>query len=120
MKKTAQKFSHPTRGIIYALKNDRSFQSQFFGGWLFLLLMWLIFSPLAVWEWLFIGLCWALILITELQNSALEEALDKIHPELNENIGRSKDMVAGAVLLAAAYAVAVVIALSAIRWFGWS
>jgi diacylglycerol kinase len=78
-------------------------------------LVWLVFSPLAAWEWLFIGLCWILILITELQNSALEEALNRIHPELHENIGRSKDMAAGAVLLAVAYTIATIVALSLIR-----
>jgi len=78
-------------------------------------MLWLIFSPLAAWEWLFIGLCWTLILITELQNSALEEALNRIHPELHENIGHSKDMAAGAVLLAAVYAVGTIVALSIVR-----
>ena len=115
MKKTLTKFSHPVRGILYAIRHDKSFQIQFYGGLLFLFLMWLLFSPLAAWEWLFIGLCWTLILITELQNSALEEALNKLHPELHENIGRSKDMVAGAVLIAAAYTIATVVALSLVR-----
>jgi diacylglycerol kinase len=115
MRRIISRFPHATRGILYALKNDSSFQSQFYGGLLFLFLVWVIFSPLAAWEWLFIILCWALILITELQNSALEEALDKIHPELNENIGRSKDMAAGAVLLAVAYTLATIVALSLIR-----
>jgi len=115
MKKIATKFSHPARGILFALRYDKSFQIQFYGGILFLFLVWLIFSPLQPWEWLFVILCWTLILITELQNSALEEALDKIHPELHENIGRSKDMVAGAVLVAAAYTIATIVALSLIR-----
>jgi diacylglycerol kinase len=115
MRRIISRFPHATRGILYALKHDNSFQSQFYGGVLFLFLVWLVFSPLAPWEWLFVILCWALILITELQNSALEEALDKIHPELNVNIGRSKDMAAGAVLLAAAYTLATIVALSIIR-----
>ena len=115
MNRITARFSHPFRGLIYAVKNDQHFQSQFFGGILFILLMWLIFSPLAAVEWLFIGLCWTLILITELKNSALEEALNRIHPELHENIGHSKDMAAGAVLLAVAYTIATVVALSVIR-----
>jgi len=110
------RLSHPIRGLLHALKKDRSFQSQFFGGLLAILLLWLVFSPLAIYEWLFIGLCWTLILITELQNSALEEALNNIHPELNEHIGRSKDMAAGAVLLAAVYALSTIVALSIIRF----
>ncbi len=116
MKKLITRFSHPTRGLLYALKNDQSFQSQFFGGILFLFLMWFFYSPLAPWEWLFLGLCWTLILITELQNSALEEALDRLHPELHDNIGRSKDMAAGAVLLAAIYTISAVVVLSLVRW----
>lgn len=116
MNKIVKKFTHATRGIWYALRNDTSFQIQFFGGLIFLFTMWIVFSPLAAWEWLFILLCWALILITELQNSALEEALNKIHPELHESIGHSKDMVAGAVLIAAAYTITTVIALWAIRF----
>jgi diacylglycerol kinase len=115
MKKVTSRLSHPIHGLLYALKKDRSFQSQFFGGLLFLFLVWLIFSPLEAWEWLFVVLCWILILITELQNSALEEALDRIHPELHENIGHSKDMAAGAVLLAAAYTIATITVLSLIR-----
>jgi len=115
MNKITTRFSHPFKGLIYAVKKDKSFQSQFFGGLLFLFLVWLIFSPLAAWEWLFVGLCWTLILITELQNSALEAALNRIHPELHENIGHSKDMAAGAVLLAVAYTIATIVALSLIR-----
>ena len=115
MKRILARFPHATRGIFYALKNDFSFQTQFYGGILFLFLMWLIFSPLAAWEWLFIFLCWILILITELQNSALEEALNKIHPELHESIGHSKDMVAGAVLIAGSYVLTTIVVLSLIR-----
>ena len=115
MSKFIARFSHPIRGIMYALRHDRSFQSQFYGGILFLFFMWIVFSPLAAWEWLFIILCWTLILITELQNTALEEALDKIHPELDENIGRSKDMIAGAVLLAGAYTLTTVVVFSLVR-----
>jgi diacylglycerol kinase len=40
------------------------------------------------------------VLITELQNTSFEEALDHLHPELHDKIGRSKDMAAGAVLTA--------------------
>ena len=115
MKKVITRFSHPTRGILYAIRHDRSFQSQVLGGAIVIPLLWFIFNPIAPWEWLFIGLCWALILITELQNSALEEALDRIHPEIHSNIGRSKDMAAGAVLLAATYALAAIVTLTLIR-----
>ena len=115
MRRLISRLSHSLRGLSYAIRKDSSFQSQFFGGILFLGMTWLIFSPLAAWEWLFVILCWILILITELQNSALEEALNKIHPELHINIGRSKDMAAGAVLLAAVYTLATIVALTLVR-----
>ena len=116
MTRLLARFPHATRGVVYAVKNDFSFQTQFYGGIGYLFVMWVVFSPLAVWEWLIIILSWVLVLITELQNSALEEALDKIHPELHENIGRSKDMVAGAVLIASAYVVTTIVALSIVRF----
>jgi len=117
MQKLLTRFSHPLRGIVHAIKHDQSFQTQVIGGILFLFVTWLLLKPLAAWEWLFIGLAWTLILITELQNSALEEALDRMHPELNEKIGRSKDMAAGAVLLAFMYTISAFVALSLVRYF---
>lgn len=116
MNKKTSRLSHPIRGLLHVVRTDKSFQSQIFAGLLLFFCVWLILSPLAAWEWLLIGLCWTLILITELQNSALEEALDRIHPELNENIGHSKDMAAGAVLLAAAYTITTIVVLSGIRF----
>ena len=116
MKKLLIRISHPVRGVTRALKNDRSFQTQVYGGLLVLLVSWILLKPLAAWEWLFLGLGWTLILITELQNSALEEALDRIHPERHENIGRSKDMAAGAVLLAFLYGLAIFLTLVSTRF----
>lgn len=118
MKNLFFRFLYPVKGLCYALVKDFSFQTQFVGGLLYIFIIWLIFNPLVAWEWLFIMLAWTLVLITELQNSALEEALDKIHPERHENIGRSKDMAAGAVLLAAMFAVGVTLVLFLERgWF---
>lgn len=64
-----------------------------------------LLSPLSQIELLFIGLAWILILITELQNSSFEEALDLLHPKLDERVKRSKDMAAGATLLAGLFLV---------------
>jgi diacylglycerol kinase len=59
-----------------------------------------------------------LILITELQNSALEYALDHLHPDTHENIGRSKDMAAAAVLLAGLLLLIVLGTITYSRLFG--
>lgn len=100
MKKIITRFSHPIRGILYALKNDRSYRTQVYSIGIIVVVVFYVMEPLEMWEALFIVLAYILILITELQNSAFEAALDKLHPEIHESIGRSKDMAAGAVLTA--------------------
>jgi diacylglycerol kinase len=111
MKKVITRYSHPIRGILYALQNDRSYRSQVYLVGAIVAGAFVYFDPLEYWEVLFILLAYALILITELQNSALEAALDHIHPERHETIGRSKDMAAGAVLTAGAFLLLVIVVL---------
>lgn len=103
MKKTITRFSHPLRGIGYALKHDRSYRTQVYTIGAVVIGVFYFLEPLEIWEALFILLAYALILITELQNSAFEAALDRLHPEIHEAIGRSKDMAAGAVLTAGVF-----------------
>lgn len=115
MKNILFRLSHPVRGIKYALRHDISFLGQVILGAIVVGLVWFFFKPLSTTEWLFVALMWILVLITELQNSAIEEALDKLHPERHESIGRSKDMAAGAVMLAAIYAAIVIVVLFLVR-----
>lgn len=98
--RTLRRFPHAIRGFCYALTNDFSFRTQFYGGGVVVgLLLWLLPTITSV-ELLFLFLGWSLLLITELQNSATEAALDKLHPELHPAIKQSKDMAASAVLVA--------------------
>jgi diacylglycerol kinase len=108
MKKAIARYSHPIRGIVYALQTDRSYRSQVYLFGAVVAGIFVYFDPLAYWEILFVILAYILILITELQNSALETALDRIHPERHETIGRSKDMAAGAVLTAGIFLLVVI------------
>lgn len=98
-----KRFPHALRGLYYGLKHDFGFRTQVYGVGLVVAISLYIFSPLTVNEGLFLILAFFLILITELQNSALEIALDKLHPELHEAIGQSKDLAAAAVLLAGVF-----------------
>jgi undecaprenol kinase len=100
VKKLLKKFTHPIRGILYALMHDAGFQFQIVLGVILLGFFIYFFSPFTQIEILFLGLAFFLILITELQNSSFEEALNKLHPEIHDSIRKSKDMAAGAVLLA--------------------
>jgi diacylglycerol kinase len=98
--KNIRRLSFAFSGILFAVRNDYSFRLQFYVGGIFIFLFIGFTFPLSYIEYLLITLAYTLILITELQNSAFESAIDHLHPELHDKIGRSKDMAAGAVLIA--------------------
>lgn len=109
MKHLYNRFRHACRGITHALCTDRSYRLQVVAGGVIVLIVSYVFHPLSELEAFFLLLSWVLVLITELQNSSFEAALDKIHPELHDQIGKSKDMAAGAVLTAGLFALFVVV-----------
>lgn len=65
------------------------------------------FFSLTATEWLWISLAIALVFITEMLNSAIELLCDLVMPEFHEKAGRLKDIAAGAVLVAALFALIV-------------
>ena len=95
-----QRIGYALAGIKLALFEDRSFQihSLILGPLLGLFAY--FYWPLTDIELFFLVLGWCLMLITELQNSSFEMALDLLHPDQHEKIGASKDMAAGSVMLA--------------------
>ena len=95
-------------GLAYAFVNDFSYRTQVWSVLLVLLIVYGFLHPVTQVELLFLGLSYTLILITKLQNSSFEAALDHLHPEIHDNIGHSKDMAAGAVLTAALFMVFVI------------
>ncbi|MFD2144106.1 diacylglycerol kinase family protein [Mucilaginibacter antarcticus] len=56
-------------------------------------------------EWMWIVACIAIVLMAELFNTALEFLVDLVSPEYNELAGHVKDIAAGAVVIAALFAV---------------
>jgi len=106
-----QKFKYAFSGIVVALRTDKSYRLQFYGVALAIAIFIYFTLPLEKVDILFLGLAYALILITELQNSSFEAALDKIHPEKHDEIGKSKDMAAGAVLTAGFFLVFVMVSI---------
>jgi diacylglycerol kinase (ATP) len=89
-------------GIVRTARRERSFRTQLVLGtaaaastaWL---------RPAPIWIALLV-LAAGLVLALELVNAALEEALDRLHPDHHPAIGAAKDAAAGAVLLASAAA----------------
>lgn len=66
-------------------------------------------------EWIVILLCIALVLGLEGINTAFEIFADKLHPGFDKEIGKAKDVAAGAVLIAAIVAAVIGIIIFAPR-----
>jgi len=66
------------------------------------------FWPLLRWEILLLALSFLLILMAELVNTAIERALERLHPERHELIGLSKDAASAAVFVAILFGFVVV------------
>jgi diacylglycerol kinase len=111
-KKYLSRFPFALRGLKQASLYDLGFRTQIYLGVVVAFIVSAFLLPLTQTELLFIILAYALILITELQNSALESALDKLHPERSENIKNSKDMAAASVLVAGAFLVVVLLTIA--------
>ncbi|PWF45480.1 diacylglycerol kinase [Massilia glaciei] len=95
-------------GVAAAWRAEASFRTQCAGALaVVVVLLWR--RPEPVW-WALLLLNCALVLGAELFNSALEHALDRVHPEHHPAIGIAKDCAAGAVLVLSLAAVCVFIA----------
>ena len=104
-----KRLTYAYQGIAHAIRTDCSYRSQVYGGAIVVGGFLFFTEGLNQTELLFLGLSWTLILITELQNSSFEAALDHMHPEMHHNIGHSKDMAAGAVLTAGLFMIFVLV-----------
>ncbi len=107
--KQVKRLAYALKGLRYAIVYDYSFRLQFYIFGILTTILMLFIAELSDTEKILLLLAYILILITELQNSALEYALDHLHPETHDDIGRSKDLAAGAVLLAGLFFVIVLI-----------
>lgn len=102
MKYWIKRLSHPLRGLRYAFTYDDATRIEFALGAAGLPVVYVLFD-LSAQELLLLVFCWFFVMVTELQNTAMEIALTKIHPEHDVNIGRSKDLASGAVIFAALF-----------------
>lgn len=116
IRKYLNRFPHAFRGLAYAAMNDFGYRTQLYFGVAIGIFIFEFYNPISKFEFLFLLLAYFLILITELQNSAFEAALDKLHPEIHNDIKISKDMAAGAVLTAALFLVIVLIVIGYSRF----
>lgn len=98
-------FLNAWRGITETIRSERNFKIH--------LAIALVVVALAAWlglplsDWLWVGLSIAFVLISELLNTAIESLVDLASPTYHPLAKRAKDVAAGAVLLAAIFAVIV-------------
>lgn len=96
------RIGYALQGLTYGIRYDSGVQINLVIGVVLIIFGYLLW-PLSHVELLFLGLGFSILFITELQNSALEHALDRVHPEFHEEIKQSKDMAAASVLVAAIF-----------------
>lgn len=96
-------------GLRTAWAREASFRSHL-GFAATALLVLIILRPSPIW-WGLVGVMIAVVLALELVNSALEGVIDLLHPARHPEIGAIKDMLAGAVLVAAVAALCVAAAM---------
>lgn len=111
-----QKMSNAFNGLREAYRRDTSFRLASSLSTLLVILFGYVLWPLRAWEFLSLLLAFSLIIIIELLNSALERALERLHPSRHELIGISKDMASAATFTAIIFAVIVVIVISLTRF----
>lgn len=91
-----------SRGIATTMRDEAHFRFQVFAAVAVLLVsLWLGTGTTVV------LLCCALVLASELVNTALERLADALHPQPHPLVGAAKDAAAGAVLTSAVAAVLV-------------
>ena len=102
-------------GVVTVWKREKSFRMHC--GFALLAIAVAAFTrPALVW-WAMIGLCIAIVFAAEMVNAALEYLIDRLHPEIHEEIGHAKDAAAGAVLLASIGTACVGLLMIADWWF---
>jgi diacylglycerol kinase (ATP) len=105
MKKLIRSFGYAFKGVAYATRTQLNFRIHL-GATAIAVAMGLFFH-LSTNEWLWVGMCITIVMVTEIFNTMIETLVDLVSPGYNEKAGRIKDMSAGAVVIAAAFALTV-------------
>ncbi len=101
----AERLGFARAGLRAAWVREASFRTHI-GFAVAVLVALLVLRPAPIW-WALVAITVALVIALELLNGALETVIDRLHPERHPEIGIAKDMLAGAVLVAALAALGV-------------
>jgi diacylglycerol kinase (ATP) len=102
IKKLIRSFGYAFKGLAYATKSQLNFRIHLFASVIAIALG--LALNIATTEWLWIALSIAIVLLTELTNTGIETLTDLVSPDYNEKAGHVKDICAGAVVVAACFA----------------
>ncbi len=102
MKKFIRGFGYAFNGLAYAAKTQLNFRVHLAATMLAVYLGYALHISANQWQWVILSI--ALVLIIELLNTAIEFLTDLVSPEYNELAGHVKDVSAGAVVIAALFA----------------
>jgi len=102
IKKLILSFGYAFKGLAYATKSQLNFRIHLFAAVLAIVLGFAL--NIAASEWLWVALSIAIVLLTELTNTGIETLTDLVSPGYNEKAGHVKDICAGAVVVAALFA----------------
>ncbi len=97
MKKFLRSLKHAFRGITIVSREERNFQIQL--AIAILLIIFMIISDFSAMEVAMIILAIVSVLGSEMINTAIENTLNKLHPEHDTAVGKIKDISAGFVFI---------------------
>ena len=104
IKKLVKSSRYAIEGLWHAYRVDKSFMLEITLGLPIYAALVYCLAPLEPSELILLIGSYLLVLIVELINTAFEKMLDKLHPDEHVVIKRSKDIAAGAVLVAFIFA----------------
>lgn len=98
-----QSVKYATKGFWILITTENSIITQVIIGLIMTIFGFIM--HISATEWMFQIISIGLILVAESLNTAIEKLADFIHPDYNKQIGRVKDISAGAAFFAAIFAV---------------
>lgn len=104
-KRSIMGLKHAINGIKYAIRSENNMKIHFVI-LLIVIALGVTFRISGV-EWMLLSLTIGSVLICELLNTAVEDLLDYLAPEIHPTVGKIKDLTAGAVLIAALVSISV-------------
>lgn len=90
--------TNAAKGILFGISGHRNMQIMLCIA--FIVIIAGFYFGLNRFEWAIVWLCIGAVICLELFNTALETFIDHMHPQQHSEIGKVKDILAGAVLVA--------------------